>query len=435
RPEAIALVELELQGLLPERFPRDPDEAHDLLVRLGDLSPDEASARGVSVDWLRALEKERRAVSIRVAGERRWIAAEDAGRYREAMGASLPIGLPEWFLDAGVDPLASLLRRFARTHVPFVTADPAKRWALSTPAVEAALTRLAARGDVLAGEFRKAADGREYCHPEVLRILRRRSLAALRREVESVAPDALARFLPAWHGIGVRGGGVDQLLEVVFQLQGLALPASVIERDVIAARVGDYAPRLLDELVSMGEVVWVGRGSLGATDGRVALYLRGDAPRLVPPPVEPPQSDLHERIRLHLGARGASFFRDIYSACSATACSPVRQSSAKDGQAGSPVSIPCCARWRSRGGSAAATSSKVLVARSSRCQERSIDCAPCASRAAGSSRSRRRIPPTRMARCCPGRIRMDGWRGRQAPIASLKMDGLSFTSSVAGARC
>ncbi len=314
-PEAIAAVELELQGLLPERFPRDPDEAHDLLVRLGDLSPAEAQARGVAEEWLRGLEKERRAVSIRVAGETRWIAAEDAGRYREAMGASLPIGLPDVFLDAGVDPLESLLRRFARTHVPFVTADPAKRWALSTPAVEAALTRLATRGDVLAGEFRKAADGREYCHPDVLRILRRRSLAALRREVESVAADALARFLPAWHGIGVRGGGVDRLLEVVFQLQGLALPASVIERDVIAARVGDYAPRLLDELVSMGEVVWVGRGSLGTSDGRVALYLRGDAPRLVPATVEPSHSDLHERIRTHLGARGASFFRDIYNAC------------------------------------------------------------------------------------------------------------------------
>src|SRR2546423_8184001 len=231
------------------------------------------------------------------------------------MGADLPSGLSYVIRDAWVDPLDTLLRRFARTHVPFVTADPAKRWALSTQAVEAALTRLATRGDVLAGEFRKAADGREYCHPEVLRILRRRSLAALRREVESVAPDALARFLPAWHGIGIRGGGVDRLLEVVFQLQGLALPASVIERDVIAARVGDYAPRLLDELVSMGEVVWVGRGSLGTTDGRVALYLRGDAPRLVPATVEPPHSDLHERIRTHLGARGASFFRDIYNAC------------------------------------------------------------------------------------------------------------------------
>jgi len=313
-PEAIAAVELELQGLLPERYPRDPDEAHDLLVRLGDLSFGEAAARGVADDWLHTLEKERRAVPIRLAGESRWIAAEDAGRYREALGATLPIGLPEAFLEAGAEPLESLLRRYARTHAPFVTADPARRWGLPTQAVDTALNRLATRGDVLAGEFRKATQGREYCHPEVLRMLRRRSLAALRREVESVAPEALARFLPAWHGIGARAGGTDRLLEVVFQLQGLALPASVIERDVIAARVHDYSPRLLDELVSMGEVVWVGRGSLGATDGRVALYMRGDAPRLVPPPADPPQTELHERIRSHLGARGAGFFRDIYNA-------------------------------------------------------------------------------------------------------------------------
>src|SRR5207247_10078603 len=124
--------------------------------------------------------------------------------------------------------------------------------------------------------------GGGFSPAEGLRTVRRRSLGALRREVESVAPEALARVLPAWHGIGTRAGGTDRLLEVVFQLQGLALPASVIERDVIAARVNDYSPRLLDELVSMGEVVWVGRGSLGATDGRVALYMRGDAPRLVP---------------------------------------------------------------------------------------------------------------------------------------------------------
>ena len=314
-PDAIASVELELQGLLPERFPRDADEAHDLLARLGDISDEEAESRGLREEWLRELEKDRRAVAIRIAGETRWIAAEDAGRYREALGASLPIGLPEVFLDAGPQPLESLLRRYARTHVPFVTADPARRWAVPAPLVEAALTRLAARGDVLAGEFRKAAEGREYCHPEVLRVLRRRSLAALRREVESVAPDALARFLPAWHGVGVRARGVDRLMEVVFQLQGLALPASVIERDVIASRVDDYTSRLLDELVSMGEVVWVGRGSLGATDGRVALYLRGEAPRLVPPPAGAPDTELHNRIREHLGARGASFFRDIYNAC------------------------------------------------------------------------------------------------------------------------
>jgi ATP-dependent Lhr-like helicase len=313
-PDAIAAVELELQGLLPERFPRDPDEAHDLLIRLGDLTSDEAAARGISAEWLRGLEQERRAVVVRLAGASRWIAAEDAGRYREAVGASLPVGLPDVFLKSGPEPLDSLLRRWARTHVPFVTADPAARWSLPAAAVEASLNRLAAHGDVLAGEFRRAQQGREYCHPDVLKVLRRRSLAALRHEVESVPPEAVARFLPAWHGLGAKAGGADRLLEVVFQLQGDALPASVIERDVIAARVSGYSPRLLDELISMGEVVWVGRGSLGATDGKVALYLRGDAPRLVPEQSDMPDGDVHHRLRDHLKSRGASFFRDLYNA-------------------------------------------------------------------------------------------------------------------------
>jgi ATP-dependent Lhr-like helicase len=314
-PEAIAAVELELQGLLPERFPRDPDEAHDLLVRLGDLNSAETSPRGIAQDWLRGLERERRAVCVRVAGEERWIAAEDAGRYREALGSSLPVGLPEAFLDPGTQPLESLARRWARTHVPFVTADLAARWGMPVAAIEEALTQLAARGEIIAGEFRRAKQGREYCHPDVLRMLRRRSLAALRHEVASVAPEAVARFLPAWHGVGAKATGIDRLLEVVFQLQGAALPASVIERDVIASRVGGYTPRLLDELVSMGEVVWVGRGSLGTSDGKVALYLRGDAPRLVTEPADSPALDVHNSLRNYLRSRGASFFRDLYNAC------------------------------------------------------------------------------------------------------------------------
>ncbi|MEA2628551.1 MAG: ATP-dependent helicase Lhr and Lhr-like helicase, partial [Chloroflexota bacterium] len=314
-PEAIASVELELQGLLPERFPRDPDEAHDLLMRLGDLNDREASARGISQEWLRALERERRAVFVRFAGDERWIAAEDAGRYREALGASLPVGLPDAFLSPGTRPLESLARRWARTHIPFVTSELTARWGLPPAAVEEVLGQLAARGEIVAGEFRRAAQGREYCHPEVLRMLRRRSLAALRREVESVPPVVVARFLPPWHGIGAKATGVDRLLEVVFQLQGLPIAASVVERDVIAARIAGYNPRLLDELVSMGEVVWVGRGGLGATDGRVALYLRGDAPRLVGEPLDPPTGELHGSLRNHLRARGASFFRDIYGAC------------------------------------------------------------------------------------------------------------------------
>jgi ATP-dependent Lhr-like helicase len=313
-PQAVAALELELQGLTPERRPRDSDEAADLLRRLGDLTTAEAEARGGREEWLSRLERERRAVRLRVGGEERWIAAEDAGRYRDALGVALPKGLPEAFLEPGADPLASLLLRWGRTHVPFFSADPAQRWGLPLRAVEAALARLAEQGDILAGEFRPGHLGREWCHAEVLRTLRRRSLAALRRDVEPVPVEVLARFLPAWQGVGTPARGLDRLAEAIGQLQGVAVPASVIERDVLAARVAGYQSQLLDELISRGEVVWIGRGALGAGDGRVALYLRGQAARLVPEPSARPPDALHEKIREQLARRGASFYRDLYQA-------------------------------------------------------------------------------------------------------------------------
>ena len=332
-PEAIEHTELELQGLLPERFPRDADEAHDLLARLGDLAAEEAAARGVSAEWLDELARQRRAVRARVGGEWRFFVAEDAGRYRDALAVAIPPGLPLSLLEPVEQALESLLRRYARTHVPFLARDPARRWKLPLAEVESALQRLVARGELLSGDFHPVGgrgvlphsrgvpagsrdpvgSSREFCHPDVLRTIRRRSLAALRRETEPVEPVVLARFLPQWHGVGAEARGLDRLLDVIFTLQGLALPASVIERDVLAARVRDYMPNQLDELISMGEVVWAGRGPLGTGDGRVALYLRGDAPRLLTLPEEPPREPTHVRLRERLG-RGAAFFRDLYSA-------------------------------------------------------------------------------------------------------------------------
>ena len=309
-PRAIDALELELQGLLKERWPRDIDEAADQLRRLGDLTVDEAAARGISGDWLEELERQRRAVNVRIGGEERWIAAEDAGRYRDVLGVTLPVGLPEVFLARVLDPLASLLTRWARTHVPFVSGDPAQRWHLSVREVDTQLQRLAGRGVLVAGEFRPGHAGREYCHPDVLRTLRRKSLAALRREVEPVPVETLGRFLPAWHGVGTQSNGIDRLAEIVFQLQGHALPASVLERDVLPARMREYRPQLLDQLVSMGEVVWAGRGSLGPHDGRIALFLRADAPRLIRQPL-PAEGEVQARLRSHLQNRGASFFRDL----------------------------------------------------------------------------------------------------------------------------
>ena len=276
-PAAVADLELELQALAQGRQARTVDGVADLLRRLGDLRADEVAARvsGLEADAaLAELEATRRAIRVRIAGEERWIAVEDAARYRDAVGASPPPGVAETFLAPVDRPLDLLLARWARTHAPFTADAPSARWGLARSTVEERLRALAAAGDLLEGAFRPGGAAHEFTDPDVLRQLRRRSLARLRREVEPVEPEALARFLPAWQGVGSTAGGLGRLIEAVAQLEGVPLPASVLERDVLPARVAGYTPRLLDELGAAGEVVWIGRGSLGRDDGRVALFRR-----------------------------------------------------------------------------------------------------------------------------------------------------------------
>ncbi|HVM30922.1 MAG TPA: DEAD/DEAH box helicase [Candidatus Limnocylindrales bacterium] len=325
--DALAELELELQALTPERAAGSADAVHDLLRRLGDLSSEEVAARVRGADersraaaageWLEALAADRRAVRIRLAGEQRWIAIEDMARYRDGLGVQPPPGVPAPFLATAQDPLGSLLLRWARHHGPFVAVEPAGRWSAPAARVEAALEGLAGSGGLLRGEFRPGGTEREWCHPDVLRLLRRRSLARLRREIEPVEPQALARFLPRWHGVASDRGGTGRLAEAIAQLEGVPLPASVLERDVLPARVRGYAPRLLDELGAAGEVVWLGMGSLGRDDGRVALYRPDRLALLAPATADEanrPGDPLHESLREHLGRRGASFFRDLLAA-------------------------------------------------------------------------------------------------------------------------
>ncbi len=339
--EALAELELELQALTEERAAGSVDQVQDLLRRLGDLSDDEVAARvrgadakarrAVAQEWLEALVADRRAVSLRVAGEVRWIAAEDVGRYRDGVGASPPVGVAEGFLAPTSDALGSMLARWARTHGPFHTEGPADRWQLPRGVVETALEGLMADGVLLRGEFRPGGVEREWCDPEVLRLVRRRSLARLRREIEPVEPTALARFLPAWQGVGAGAAGIDRLAEAIGQLEGVALPASVLERDVLPARVQGYSPQMLDELGAAGEVVWVGAGSLGKDDGRIALYRPDRLALLLPTRVgeDQPGEDagtwLHEALRQHLSARGASFHRELLGAALTAAAAGERR--------------------------------------------------------------------------------------------------------------
>ena len=322
-PEALADLEVQLQRLSPERRARDADGVHDLLREIGDLRSDEVAARSTAGDqqvaeWLDGLERQRRVYRLRIACEERWGAAEDAARFRDGLGVPPPVGLPEAFGEPVDRPLVDLVARYARTHGPFLIDDVAARLALPRDAVDMALAELSTHGRVVIGEFRPGGTRREWCDAEVLRRLRRRSLAVLRKEVEPVEPDALGRFLGPWQGVGTHSSGVDRTLEVVEQLQGLPVPASALERDVLAARIRDYTPAWLDQLSAAGEVVWVGRGPLGADDGRVAVYLRDQAALLAPVPGEPGDepwySDRHRLLMEHLQARGASFWPGLYAA-------------------------------------------------------------------------------------------------------------------------
>jgi ATP-dependent Lhr-like helicase len=311
-PQALAALEAELQFLDEDRWARSADSAHDLLRRLGDLTVAELRGRAVD-DFSAQLVKERRAAVVRIDGQERLIAAEDAGRYRDALGVQPPPGLPEAFLEPVDDALVQLVRRWARTHGPFLSAEPAARFGLPVVRLDELLPEL---DTVVRGEFRPDGTEREWCDSEVLRLLRQRSLAALRREVEPTEVEALARFLPAWQGVGSEGRGIDRAYEVVAQLQGVPIPASVLERDVLSARVHGYAPRLLDELLAAGELMWVGAGPIGRDDGKVRLLLRADAPLLLQKltlggGADRPDGGEHERLREVLSTRGACFFREM----------------------------------------------------------------------------------------------------------------------------
>jgi ATP-dependent Lhr-like helicase len=317
-PGVLADLELELQRLADGRRARSADELHDVLRTVGDLSAAEVDLRceGPGAQWLAELLHERRAVELAIAGEMRAIAADDAARYRDALGCALPLGLPRAFTEPVPLPLESLVARYARTHAPFLTDDVARRFGITATRAAGALAALEAEERVVRGEFRPDGASREWCDVDVLRQLRRRSLAALRREVEPVEADAYARFLLGWHGIPAERRGLDALVESLGLLQGAALVASALERDVLPVRVRGYRPTDLDELCTSGDIVWVGAGSIGSSDGRVRLYFADQLPLLAPTiePPEAPEGALHDAIRLLLGQRGASFWAQLRAA-------------------------------------------------------------------------------------------------------------------------
>jgi ATP-dependent helicase Lhr and Lhr-like helicase len=313
--DAIMTLERRLQHLDDKYKVRGADGLHDLLLRIGDLSLEELETRSMLADvsaTVHALEDARRVVWLPIAGARRYVAVEDVARYRDALGVPLPPGLPESLLEPVRDPAGDLALRYARSHGPFTARELAARYGFGIGVASALLLQLTAAGKIIEGEFSPGGTEREWIEPDVLRSLRRRSLARLRHEIEPVDVEALGRFLVSWHGIGSGRRGLEPLLDAIEQLQGAAVPASVLEREVLPARVDDYTPAMLDTLMSAGEVVWIGIEPLGERDGRIALYLTDQLTRLRPPIAPIQQLDARAaEIVEYLRDHGASFFGAI----------------------------------------------------------------------------------------------------------------------------
>ncbi|HET6955851.1 MAG TPA: DEAD/DEAH box helicase [Vicinamibacterales bacterium] len=320
--ESMDAIERQLQRIDPNYRVKSADAVHDMLLSIGDLSDAEVRERSVTADVaasVGALVEARRVLPIRIGGEPRFIAVEDAARFRDALGVPLPPGLPESLLEPARDPMGDLALRYARTHAPFAAADFAMRFALGTAAAEAVLMRLSQEGRLVEGEFRPGGTHREWTDAGVLRMLRRRSLAKLRHEVEPVDQAVLGRFATTWQGIVRRRHGADALLDAIEQLQGAPLAASILESEILPARVDNYDPADLDAVTAAGEVVWVGVEPLGERDGRVALYLADHLTQLLPPKIDTgaAHSELSDRetaICDVLREQGASFFGPLHDA-------------------------------------------------------------------------------------------------------------------------
>lgn len=315
-PAVIDATERQLQHLAEERKARDAEGLADLFRLLGPLTAEEIAQRcaGPGAAWLDELVSARRVVGTSYGQRSWWAAVEDVARLRDALGVPVPPGVPAAFTDAATDPLAELLSRYARTHGPFTTGEAAQRFGLGVRVAADTLSAMAARGQLVRGEFTSdATDSEQWCDAEVLRILRRRSLAALRAQVEPVSTSAFARFLPDWQYLDSNLRGIDGVATVIEQLAGVPIPASAWEPLILARRIRDYSPQMLDELLASGEAVWSGQGSISAQDGWIALHPSGVAPATLAAAETVILDDAHRAILDCLTAGGGYFFRQFGS--------------------------------------------------------------------------------------------------------------------------
>lgn len=316
--EVIAQVHADLQRLSPARRAQNLDHTADLFRTLGPLTPEQAQDRGATQQWLDALLAERRLIAVRIGGIEHLAAIEDSGRLRDALGVALPVGIPHAFTDVVPQPLHDVLGRWARTRGPFTLRQVAETFGIGIATAELVADAFTNSRRWQRGQFTSEQSDAQFCDSDVLRMLRRRAVAALRKQAEPVEPRAYARFLPQWHGCGQSRRGIAGLIQTLEQLQGYPIALSTLETSVLPGRVADYQPAWLDELLVSGELTWVGRGALPGDDGWISLHPAGTAHLHPAQAAEIPTSPTHIALLNALGGGGAWLFRDLAAAVAAT---------------------------------------------------------------------------------------------------------------------
>ncbi len=313
-PDAIAQVVAQIQHLTEERRARGPEDVADLLRVLGPLSGAQAELRGVDPAWLDELEAQRRVLRTRVAGRDVWAGVEDAARLRDGLGAPIPAGVPDAHLRPVEDPLGDLITRYSRTHGPFTVEDVVRDLALPPAVIAQRLSISRSAGRIIEGWFVPDSPGPQWCHPDVLRLIKRRSVALLRQQIEPVSHAALATFLPRWQNVGPRASGrlrgPDGVLQAIRAMAGVAVPASALEESILPLRVSGYGQAMLDELTSAGEVLWTGNAPLPGGDGWIALA-PADVGFLLPRAADPPTSPVATELLGLLRSGGGWFVADL----------------------------------------------------------------------------------------------------------------------------
>ncbi|HEY6687874.1 MAG TPA: ATP-dependent helicase [Propionibacteriaceae bacterium] len=310
----IASIEADLQCLSADKQVRTPEQMFDLLRTAGPFTRSELAARSMpGLDVAQAVDiliDDRRVVELRIAGREMLAIVEDIPRLRDGLGIPIPPGVAATFTEAAAHPIDDLVLRWGRTHGPFVISSVAERYGLGRAVVVSACDGLVNSGTLVAGSFvdltgEAGNERRQYCHSRVLALIKRRTLALLRKDVEPVEQVAFARFLAEWQGVGSGARGVDAVLGAIEQLSGYPIPASAVESMILPTRIANYTPAMLDELTAAGEIYWVGDGPIGDSDGWVRWYVADQDPHSTH---REPEQYRGQEILAALAERGASFF-------------------------------------------------------------------------------------------------------------------------------